>query len=707
MKKIEFRFFLLIFFIIPMCTTKSDNKINPPVAMEKPKNLIKHNHTRVDPYYWMKERENPEVLKYLKQENAYTKEILKPTEKTQQIIFEEIVSRIKKEDQTAPYMKNGYFYYARFEKENEYPVYCRKKATLDSEEQVFLDVQQLSENFQYIDVKGLKISPNNRFLSYGLDTVSRRRYDIRFKDLHTAEYLPDVIKNTSGQMAWANDNKTIFYVEKDLQTLREYKVKKHIIGTPVANDRTVYIEQDSTFYVSLYRSKSGSFIFIKSSSTLTDEINYIDAGQPEQNPVPFQKRVKGLEYEVDHLNGMFFIRTNDDAKNYRIMECAEGNTSKTNWEEVIPHGEDQFIEDYEVFENHLAYTIREHGVNKIRIIDLKTSTKHSIQFDEKSYVAHINVNEDPASSWLRISYSSLSTPYSIYDYNLKTNEKKLIKEQEVVGSFDKEDYHTERIYAKASDGVRVPISLVYKKSEKKESGNPLLLYAYGSYGISSEPYFSSERLSLLDRGFIFAIAHVRGGQELGKSWYEEGRLLKKKNTFADFVACSKYLIRENYTSEDRLFAIGGSAGGLLMGVIANTNPDLYKGIVAMVPFVDVITTMLDETIPLTTSEYDEWGNPNQKEYYDYMLSYSPYDNVTRQDYPAILVTAGLHDSQVQYWEPAKWVAKLRKYKTDHNPVLLHTNMKAGHSGVSGRFEPYRETALIYAFLLMQMDALPS
>lgn len=676
---------------------KITKKIKPPIAKKIKKELIKHGDTRIDNYFWLRERENPEVISYLKAENAYLKETLKHTDDFQEKLFKEIVGRIKKDDSSVPYRKNGYFYYTRYEKEKEYPIYCRKKENMKGKEEVLLNVNNMAEGHKFYRVTGLSISPDNNKLSYGVDTISRRKYSIFIKDLKTGKILPDKIINTTGRAVWAEDNKTMFYTAKD-KTLRAYKIFRHQLGGNTNEDKEIYHEKDPTFSTYVSRTKSDKYIMIASYSTLSTEFRFIKAEDPGQEFKIIHPREKDLEYSVDHFEGNFYIKTNYKAKNFRLMSTPVNKTSKSDWKEIIPHRKDVFLTDFEIFRDFLVLSERKNGLINLRVIKWKDKSEHYLNFGEEAYSAYISYNPEFKTNQLRYGYSSMTTPGSTYDYNMEKRTKKLLKQQEVIGDFKPENYKTERHYALAKDGAKIPISLVYRTGMKKDGKNPLLLYGYGSYGASMSAYFSSVRLSLLDRGFVYAIAHIRGGQEMGRYWYEDGKLLKKKNTFTDFIDCAEYLIGKKFTTPGKLFAMGGSAGGLLMGAIVNMRPDLFKGIVAGVPWVDVITTMLDDTIPLTTSEYDEWGDPNKKEYYDYMLSYSPYDNVGKKNFPSMLVTTGLHDSQVQYWEPAKWVAKIRANKTDDNILLLHTNMDAGHGGVSGRFRRYRETALEYAFM---------
>ncbi len=672
---------------------------NTPVAEKIAKELSIHNDTRIDHYYWLNEKENPKVLNYLKEENLYREMKMKHTEPLQEKLFQEIKNRIKEDDQSVPYKKNGYWYYVRYEKGKEHPIYCRKKESLEAKETIMIDANIEAAKHKFYKIGGLNVSPDNRWLAYGEDTLSRRIYNIRFKNLETGEILDEQLEYTSGSIAWANDNQTVFYTVKD-STLRPSKIFKHILKTDPKGDSEVYHETDNTFVSGVYRSKSGKFIMISCSSTLSNEYHYLSADTPENKFKLIQARERKLEYTVAHFESHWFIRTNkDDAINFKLMKAPLEQPSKENWVDVIPHRENTYLEGVEIFKDFLVAEERENGLTRIHLTPWNDSPSHYLEFPEETYTAGIGNNPEFDSTTLRYGYSSLTTPISVIDYDMVNHSRELKKQQEVVGGHLPEEYQAERIWATAEDGTKIPISLVYKKQLKKESGNPLLLYGYGSYGITVDPGFSSVRLSLLDRGFVFAIAHIRGGQYLGRNWYENGKMLKKKNTFTDFIACAEKLIEEAYTSTDHLYAMGGSAGGLLMSAVINLKPEIFKGVIAAVPFVDVVTTMLDESIPLTTGEYDEWGNPNDEEYYHYIKSYSPYDNVEAKNYPALLVTTGLHDSQVQYWEPAKWVAKLRELKTGSNPLYLYTNMETGHSGASGRYEVFQETAMEYAFLL--------
>ena len=693
---------LLLILILPIqsCQQKNNIQMNPPIAKKVTVEFTEHGNTRIDNYYWLNQREDPEVIDYLKAENQYTKEILRSTESLQKKIYDEIVGRIKQTDMSAPYQVKGYEYYTRFEEKKEYPVYCRKSlASGEGNEEIMLNGNEMAEGHAYFEIGGWEVSSNNQLLAYGVDTVSRRKYTIYFKNLETGEVYQENIKNTTGDAVWANDNKTVYYTVKD-KTLRSYKIFKHLLGTAVADDQLVFHESDPIYSTYIYKTKSEKYLVIGSESTLSSEYRILDAYNPEGNFTLFQERQEELEYSIDHQGDRFLILTNHEAKNFRLMETPEQNTGIGNWTEIIAKRDDVLLEYTDVFNDFFVLAERKNGLLQFRIFDLKENKEHYLSFDEADYFAYTTSNPDYFSRLLRYAYTSLKTPNSVFDYNITDHSKTLLKQQEVVGGYNPDEYVTERLYATARDGVKVPISIVYKKGFQKNGKQPLLIYGYGSYGYSIESVFRSSRLSLIDRGFALAFAHIRGGEEMGRHWYEDGKMLKKKNTFFDFIDCSEYLIGENYTSKNKLFALGGSAGGLLMGAIVNYRPDLFKGVIAAVPFVDVITTMLDESIPLTTGEYDEWGNPNEKKYYDYILSYSPYDQVEQMDYPAMLVTTGLHDSQVQYWEPAKWVAKLRDFKTDDNILLLHTNMDFGHGGASGRFEAHKETAMEDAFMLM-------
>lgn len=696
MKSISLALLILGCLLIVSCQPSAPT---PPVAKIEAKELTIHGDTRIDNYYWLRERENPEVIKYLEDENAYAAAVMAHTEPLQEKLFEEIKGRIKQDDSSVPYQKSGYYYYTRYEDGKEYPIYCRKEGSLEAEEQIMIDVNVLAEGHGFCSVRGMEVSTNNELLAWAVDYQGRRKYTLKIKNLVTREDFEDTIPEVTGNVTWANDNKTLFYTKQDPETLRSFQIYRHVLGTDPAEDVLVFQEDDVTFGCFVFKTKSEKYIIIGSNQTLSTEYRYLDADSPEGEFTVIQPRERDHEYDVDHFEGDFYIRTNMDAENFRLMKTPVTATTKDNWTEVIPHREDVFLQSYEIFKDYLVLTERKEGLRHIRIIPWNGDGEHYLKFDEPAYLAYVSINPEFDTPILRYGYQSMTTPSSTFDYNMETRERELLKEVEVLGGFDKNNYITERLFAPAADGTMIPISLVYRKGLVKDGSQPALIYGYGSYGSSMEPRFSSSRISLLDRGFTFAMAHIRGGQEMGRHWYENGKLLRKKNTFTDFNDCARFLIDQKFTSADKLFAMGGSAGGLLMGAIINMEPELYKGVIAHVPWVDVITTMLDDSIPLTTSEYDEWGNPNDKEYYDYMLSYSPYDQVEAQDYPNMLVTTGLHDSQVQYFEPAKWVAKLRTMKTDNNRLLLKTNMEAGHGGASGRYQAYKEIALDYAFML--------
>ncbi|ACU63936.1 Oligopeptidase B [Chitinophaga pinensis DSM 2588] len=673
--------------------------IKPPVAEQRDTTMTIHGDARVDKYYWMNDRNDPEVISYLTAENNYLDTIMEPHKELRKKLYEEMRGRIMETDASVPYLKNGYYYYSRYETGKEYPIYCRKKGSLEATEEIILNVNVLAVGHQYYQVGAISVSPDAQWLAYGVDTVSRRKYTIYIKNLQTGEVLADAIPETSGSAAWAGDNKTFFYTVKNPVTLREERVMRHVTGTDVQADKEIFNEKDETFYVEVQRSKSGKFIMIESSSTVSTEYRILDASKPDGAFRIFEPRKRDHLYEIDHQDDKFYVVTNWDAVNFRLMECGLEKTARENWKEVIAHRADVLLQGIELFRHHMVLSERKNGLTQLRVINSQTKEDHYLQFEEPAYVASVSINPEFDTKTLRYSYTSMQTPVSTYDYDMDTKKTELRKRQEVLGGYDPKNYVTERLYVTARDGVKVPVSLVYKKGFEKNGKMPLLLYGYGSYGYSIEPGFNSNRLSLLDRGFAYAIAHIRGGEEMGRQWYEDGKLFRKMNTFNDFIDCAEYLVKAHYTDSSHLYAMGGSAGGLLMGAIVNMRPGLWNGVIAAVPFVDVITTMLDESIPLTTGEFDEWGNPKKKDYYDYMKAYSPYDNVKAQAYPNMLVTTGLHDSQVQYWEPAKWVAKLRELKTDNHMLLMHTNMEAGHGGASGRFKALEDVALQYAFLL--------
>ena len=675
----------------------SNQDLSQPRAEKIRKETEIHGHTLVDNYYWLNDRENPKVIDYLKAENDYTAKKMKHLDGFKEDLFQEIKGRIKEQDESVPYKDNGYFYITKYEEGLEYPIHTRKKESLKAPEELLLDVNQLAKDKSYYSAAGLSVSPDNKILAFGEDVVSRRIYTIRFKTLETGEWIADKIPNTTGKAVWANDNKTVFYSVKD-ETLRSYKIFKHRLGESVENDEEVFHEKDETFNTYVYKTKSEKYIVIASFQTVSSEYQVLNADTPDADFRILQPRERKLEYDIAHYEDKFYVRTNLDAQNFRLMVTPEDQGHKASWTEVIPHRDDVLLEDMDIFKDYLVLSERKEGITQLRVIP-NEGEEHYISFGEKAYMAYTSINLEFDTPVLRIGYQSLTTPQTTHDYHMQAREFTLLKQKEVLGGFNKEDYRSERVYATARDGVKVPISIVYHKDFKKDGTNPVLLYGYGSYGASMDPSFGFARLSLLNRGMAFAIAHIRGGEEMGRHWYDNGKLLKKKNTFYDFIDCGKFLVEEQYAAEDQLYAMGGSAGGLLMGAVMNLEPKMWKGIVAAVPFVDVINTMLDESIPLTTGEFDEWGNPKVEKFFDYIFSYSPYDQVEAKDYPATLVTTGLHDSQVQYWEPAKWVAKLREVKTDKNPLLLHTNMDAGHGGASGRFQRIKEVAREYAFLL--------
>lgn len=693
-----FRIILLIGSLLA-AGCQQDSEPQPPIAEKMSKKLEEHGNVRVDNYYWLRDRENPEVVNYLKSENDYTEKVMAHTQELQDKLFEEIKGRIKQDDSSVPYKLDSYYYYTRYEDGAEYAVFCRKEGSLDSPEEVLLDGNALAEGTSFFSVRSVVVSSDENILAYATDTQGRRFYNIHFKNLETGETLEDTIEKVTGNLAWALDNKTLFYSRQDPETLRSFQVYRHALGSDPAEDQLVYEENDETFSTYVFRTKSKRFIVIASSQTLSSEYRYLPADDPYGEFQVFLPRERGHEYSIEHFEERFFIRTNWEAQNFRLMSTPVYRTTKEHWKEILPHREDVYLSNFEIFRDYLVVSERREGLIEMRIRPWDGGEEHYVDFGEPAYLAYFSNNPDFDTDLLRYGYMSMTTPRSIYDYDMKSRERTLLKQDEILGGFSPDDYVTEKIYAEAEDDVEIPVSIVYRKGIERDGNNPLLLYGYGSYGNSMDATFSSARLSLLDRGFIYAIGHIRGGQEMGRQWYEDGKLLKKKNTFTDFITCARHLIDEKFTNRNKLFIMGGSAGGLLVGAVVNMAPELFKGAVANVPWVDVVTTMLDPDIPLTTSEYDEWGDPRKKEYYDYMLSYSPYDNVEEKEYPNLLVTTGLHDSQVQYWEPAKWVAKLRAMKTDDNLLLLRTNMDAGHGGASGRFKQYKETALVYAFLL--------
>ena len=676
------------------------NSIIPPVADKIPVSFKKFNDIRIDDYYWLKERENPEVIDYLERENDYYEKMTSHTLDLQNKLFKEIKDKIKEDDESVPYFLNGYWYKTKYKEGLDYPVYTRFKDSLNNKEEILFDCNELAKKHDYFNLSNFQISPDNKIVAFSTDVISRRLYSVQFKNLETGKVYSDKIINSSGSFAWANDNSTLFYTSRDVNTLRNDKIFKHVLNTDYENDELVYFEKDETFYTNVSKSKSKKFIIISSFSTLTSEFQFLPADNINESFKLFNKRKRGVEYSINHYDDHFYIITNKDkAYNYKLMKTKISETSSENWTDVVEHRKNVLIEGIDIFKDHLVVSERVDGLNRINIKKWDDSENYFLNFDNETFSSNTTTNLDFNSKKLNYAYNSLNEPYSVIEFDMITKEKTILKQHKVLDkNFSKDNYVTERIWADSQDGNRIPISLIYKKGIKRDGSNPLLIYGYGSYGNTIDPSFSISRLSLLDRGFIYAISHVRGSEYLGRDWYENGKLLNKKNSFNDFVDSTKFLISEGYTSSEHCYAYGGSAGGLLMGAVINMAPELYNGVIAAVPFVDVITTMLDETIPLTTSEYDEWGNPNQKEYYEYMMSYSPYDNVSKLKYPNLLVTTGLHDSQVQYWEPAKWVAKLRDYKQDQNYLFLNTNMETGHGGSSGRFEAIKDLAKEYAFL---------
>ena len=712
----------------PLSTTG----ITPPHARVSPTTHETHGVTRVDDYHWLRERDDPAVTAYLEAENAYTEAAMASTEAFQETLFAEIKSRIKQTDMSVPYREGDYSYYTRYEDGREYPIYCRRpvgpsthtrRASLgaggssggprrpgdhraagpDGVEHVLLDVNELAEGHDFCQVSGREVSPDGRLLAYAIDVEGRRIHTVRIKDLTTGQVLEDELTGVTSNLVWANDSRTIFYARQDPTTLRWFQIHRHTLATSQAEDTLVYEETDETFNCEVGKSRSKRYLLVASCQTVSTEYRYLDADQPDGSFTVFCPRERDHEYHLDHYRGRFYVRTNRDARNFRLMEAAVGQTDPDQWVEVIPHREEVLLSAFELFRDHLVLQERRDGLAHLHVRAWVAPVEggHDIVFDEPVYDTYLSTNRDPDTTVLRFGYESLTTPVSTYDYDMANHTRTLLKREDVLGDFDPSRYQAERLTATAPDGESIPMSVVQRVGTPRDGTNPVLLYGYGAYGLSIDPTFNSARLSLLDRGFVFAIAHVRGGQELGRRWYDAGRLARKGNTFTDFIACAEHLVAQRVTAPDHLFAMGGSAGGLLVGAVINLRPDLFAGAVAQVPFVDVVTTMLDDTIPLTTGEYDEWGNPHDRPAFENILAYSPYDNVTPQAYPSLLVMAGLHDSQVQYWEPAKWVAKLRALKTDNRPLLLKTNMDAGHGGVSGRYRRYRETALQYAFLLSE------
>lgn len=696
----------------PATDMSTTTAARPPVAIKDPHKITAHGHTRTDDYFWMRLSEEQrsatspdahaeQVIAHLNAENAYCDALMEPVRELREELFKEMKARVKEDDLSVPYRENGYWYSFRYEKGKEYPVHMRRADVEGAPVADFLNENTLAEGHDFFDLGDFEIAPGNNLCAYSVDTVGRRLYTIRFRDLTTGKDLPDVILNTSGGGAWADDH-TFFYAVKD-STLRDHKILRHVLSTDHATDVEVFHEDDPAFSCDVARSRSDRFVMIATGSTMSTEERLLPVDRPMGAFTVFQPREEEHEYSVQHVPGKFYILTNWNAKNFRLMECPEDRTEKEYWKEIIPHRDNVLLEDVDLFRDHMVISERREGLVHLRVIKLSTGAEHEIAFHDPVYVAYGGTNAEWNSDKFRYGYTSLTTPSSVLEHDLDRRTDTLLKQQEVVGDFDASRYASERIWATAKDGARVPISLVYRVDTQRDGTSPLLMGGYGSYGISMEPTFNSARLSLLDRGFVYAIAHIRGGEEMGRAWYENGRMEHKMNTFTDFISCAEHLVAKKYADPSRVFAWGGSAGGLLMGAVANLRPDLWKGLVAEVPFVDVVTTMMDESIPLTTGEFDEWGDPKEKDAYERMLGYSPYDNVKDVAYPAMLVTTGFHDSQVQYWEPAKWVARLRDHHRGAAPILLHTNMEAGHGGASGRFERLKEVALNYAFLLWQAE----
>ncbi len=703
----RYAFLFAAIMILAACNSKDSNDtagLKAPVTKKGPKTFTEHGQTRTDDYFWLNNPQDTSVISHLKEENAYTETYMKHTEDLQKKIYDELVARIDPKQESLPTKANGFWYYTRYEEGKQYPYYCRKKDNLSSTEEIFLNVPEMSQGHQIFQVRGWDAARNNNLLAVGIDTTGGRRSTLYIKDLTTGKMLPEVFSNTSANYTWSADSKTLYYVLND-HTVRSYKVMKHELGANPTTDKNIYTEMDSTYSIFLSSSKDNHYIFINSGSTNSDEVRYLDATKPNAAPVMIQPRTNNLEYSVSYYEGnVFHIRTNYKATNFRFVETPIAKPGVANWKDVIPHSESAYLQRVEVLKDYYVEQSKVNGLTEIKVINRKDNSSYNVDFGEEAYVANMYMaTDDYTSDSIRYSYSSLTTPSSDFYYNLVSKEKKLLKQQKIGGGYDASKYETHRIRAKATDGTMVPISLVYKKDEfKKDGSNPMLLYAYGSYGANSDPFFNRSVISLLDRGFVYAIAHIRGGQELGRQWFENGRLLHKKNTFTDYVDCAQFLVNEKYTSKEKLFANGVSAGGMLMGAITNLRPDLFKGVLAEVPWMDVVTDMFNPDLPLTTLEYDQWGDPNKKEYYDYMLSWSPYDNVKKANYPAIFSTGGLNDTQVPYFSPAKWVAKVRENNTGNNVVLFKCNMGAGHSGESGRFEAQKLQALKYAFMLDQL-----
>jgi oligopeptidase B len=671
-----------------------------PVAPKKPKELSIHGDVRIDDYYWMRDRSDPDTLKYLEAENAYTEAVMAPWKPLEDRLYEEILGRIRQTDLSVPAKDGDYFYYGRTEEGKQYPIFCRHRAAPDAPEEIVLDCNALAEGHGYFSLGGLTVSDDHNTLAYSVDFDGSETYTVHFKNLNTGELFGETIPGTSAGLTWAGGNQTIFYATFDA-THRPEHLHRHLLGTNPECDPIVFTESDPQFTFDTFRTRSRSYVLIVSmNASKTSEVWYLDAQQPENAFQVIEPRVEGVEYTAEHQGNRFLIRTNDTgATNFKLAEAPVAKPSKDNWTLLIPERSEATLDWVDAFESFFTLQTRAAGLPHLEIYDQRSGLHHAIQFPEPTYDFHLEENREYSTNIVRFVYTSLITPPSVFDYDVTTRERELKKQIDVLGGYDPTEYESERLHAPTGDGELVPISLVYKKGIVRDGSNPLLLYAYGSYGLNSDPHFSHANLSLLDRGFVYAIAHIRGGSERGRSWFEAGRMLNKRNSFTDFIACAEHLIRERYTTPGKLAAMGGSAGGLLMGAVANMRPDLFQAIVARVPFVDVVTTMLDPTIPLTTGEYDQWGNPEEKHYYDYMLSYSPYDNIEAKAYSNILITTGLNDPRVAFWEPAKWTAKLRARKSDSNIVLLKTDLGAGHGGPSGRYEQIREIAFIFSFIV--------
>ncbi|MBW4560868.1 MAG: S9 family peptidase [Mojavia pulchra JT2-VF2] len=676
----------------------SRNISKPPIADKQPQVLELHGEQRIDNYFWMRDIENPKVIAYLEAENTYTAAMMQHTEALQTKLYNEMLARIKETDLSVPYRKDDYYYYVRTEEGKAYPIFCRKKGSLEAPEEILLDENELAKGYDFFSLGVIAISPNHQILAYSVDTSGSEQYTLYFLDLTTFELSSESIPDTYFSLAWANDNQTVFYTKID-EANRPYQLFRHTLGTSPSEDVLIYEEPDESYHLYVGKTRSQEYILMNLQSSITTEIHYLDANNSTDNWKIIHPRTTGIEYNVDHHSDYFYIVTNEKATNFKLVKTPVTSPAKENWQIVIPHQEDVLLLGISLFAKYLVIYERKGGLETARVQNLLTSDESNITFPEPTYEFSEGNNPEFNTTILRFSYTSLITPQSVFDYDMETHQRELKKELEVIGGYDKTQYQSEWLMATAQDGTKVPISIVYKKGIKKDGQNPLLLTGYGAYGYSYSATFSSNRLSLLDRGVVFAIAHIRGGEEMGRKWYENGKFLHKKNTFTDFIACAEYLIAEKWTASDRLAISGGSAGGLLMGAVINMRPDLFKVVVADVPFVDIVTTILDTSLPLSAMEWEEWGNPNDKVYYDYMKSYSPYDNVEAKDYPDLLILAGLNDSRVKYWEPAKWTAKLRELKTDNNVLLLKTNMGAGHSGASGRYESLRELAFEYAFIL--------